>query len=230
LFEAARKIRVSHRYDDVRLGSLREYVGSWRRQGRRDADWRTGHVGDNTFRILAVCTANICRSPLMERLLRQALSAPSPAGTTFEVDSAGVRGWMDAPIDRDAAQQLTRLQGDTHDFRSRELTEGMVERADLVLTATTQHRADVLRLVPRGLRRSFTLLEFAQLVGQPGLRPAYGDPAKLVAAAAANRGLARLGDYDLPDPFQQGSAVHAAVADQIAAAVARIAPVLRGDR
>jgi protein-tyrosine phosphatase len=40
------------------------------------------------FAILAVCTANICRSPMMEALLRARLDPRQ-----FEVASAGVKGW-----------------------------------------------------------------------------------------------------------------------------------------
>lgn len=44
-----------------------------------------------------------------------------------------------------------------------QLTPALIERAALVLTATSKHRADVLRGQPAAMRRAYTLPEFARL-------------------------------------------------------------------
>jgi protein-tyrosine phosphatase len=164
------------------------------------------------FTILAVCTANICRSPLMEILLRDGLDADR-----FDVASAGVRGWDHQPMDAAAAAELARLGHSAEGFASRPLASGLVTSADLVLTATREHRSDVLALHPQALRRSFTLVEFAALTGLVD-----GDgPAGLVAQAAMRRSLAPA-DIDVRDPYRRGPDVHRETADQIAAAVATI--------
>ena len=118
------------------------------------------------FRILAVCTANICRSPMVEYLLRSSLAASADRldGVRFEVSSAGVRGWDGSPMDPPAAEELRRLGGDPSRFVARSFGAALGERADLILTATTDHRSLVLQEVPQALRRTFTLLEFARLV------------------------------------------------------------------
>ena len=56
------------------------------------------------FTILTICTANICRSPMMEILFRDRLDPRQ-----FEIASAGVRGWEDAPIDSMVVLELARL-------------------------------------------------------------------------------------------------------------------------
>lgn len=160
-----------------------------------------------------MCTANVCRSPLMELLLRQRLD---PA--TFEVASAGVMGWRSAPIDSMVRLELARLDIDGSDFRSQPLRMEHVGASDLVLTATREHRAAVLDLDPSALRKTFTLLEFAALAEDH----AAGTLPELVADSARRRstGPARA---DVPDPFRRSPAVHRSTADLIDAATASIA-------
>ncbi|MET0928143.1 MAG: hypothetical protein ABWX74_01430 [Aeromicrobium sp.] len=165
------------------------------------------------FAILAVCTANICRSPMIEILLRDGLD---PA--RFEVASAGVRGWDSKPMDAAAAQELSRLGHSAEAFRSHPIDSYLVDSADLILTATREHRSDVLALTPQALRRSFTLVEFAALTAMVD-----GDgPAELVTQAALRRSLAPA-QVDIRDPYRRGPDVHRQTADQIADAVSTIA-------
>lgn len=163
--------------------------------------------------MLAVCTANICRSPLIEILLRARLD-----DTRFEVASAGVRGWDRKPMDSMAAHELARLGHSAESFRSHPIDSYLVASADLILTATREHRSEVLALNPQALRRSFTLVEFAALTALVD----GDDPAALVAAAAQRRSLAPA-MADVPDPYRRGPEVHRATADQIDAAVTTIA-------
>ncbi len=167
---------------------------------------------DQRFTILAVCTANICRSPMIELLLHASLDPDR-----FEVASGGVRGWDRKPMDAFAATELTRLGYSSEAFVSQPISSRLVDSADLVLTATREHRSAVLGLNPRALRRSFTLVEFAALTALVD-----GDaPAELVAEAATRRSLAPA-EADIRDPYRRGSDVHRETADQIAAAVATI--------
>lgn len=165
------------------------------------------------FTILAVCTANICRSPMMEILLRARLD-----GDRFEVASAGVRGWNRKPMDSMAAMELMRLGHTAETFRSHAIDAYLIDSADLILTATREHRSDVLALNPQALRRSFTLLEFAALIELVD----GDDPQQLVAQAAQRRSLAPA-KADVGDPYRRGPDVHRETADQIDAAVDRVA-------
>jgi low molecular weight protein-tyrosine phosphatase len=166
------------------------------------------------FHILAVCTANICRSPLVEILLRQRLDPE-----VFSVASAGVQGWREAPVDSMVVLELERFGARADGFASRALAAKMISDADLVLTATRDQRSEILSRHPDALRRTFTLREFAGLVEN---MISVASPAEMVAAAYRRRGEAG-NDLDLPDPFRRPPEVHRLVADQVAEAVSVVA-------
>jgi protein-tyrosine phosphatase len=170
------------------------------------------------FTILTVCTANICRSPLMEVLFRERLDPER-----FEIASAGVRGWEDAPIDSMVVLELARLGHEATGHHSRALDVHHVEQADLVLTAAREHRAAVLAMSPRALRKTFTLLEFAALID--GVE---SDSLEDLVADASRRRSTAPTDVDVPDPYMREPEIHHQVADQIAAAVDVVVARLSG--
>jgi protein-tyrosine phosphatase len=165
------------------------------------------------FAVLAVCTANICRSPFIEMVLRERLD-----DRHFEVASAGVRGWSDKPMDAMAAMELMRIGLTPGTFRSHPIDDYFVRSAGLILTATTDHRSEILGSSPEALRRTFTLLEFAQLVETVD----GDDPATLVAEAARHRSRAT-GDLDVADPYRRKPAVYRSTSEQMDVACATIA-------
>jgi protein-tyrosine phosphatase len=165
------------------------------------------------FAVLAVCTANICRSPMIEILLRAELSPGD-----FEVASAGIQGWDRHQMDGMAAMELMRLGHTPGSFRSHAIDSYLIDSADLILTATKWHRSEVLSMSPRALRRTFTLMEFAAL----GQMVEGNDPRALVAEAARQRSLAPT-KVDIGDPFRRSPAVHRQTADQIDEAVRSVA-------
>ena len=183
-----------------------------------------------SFSILYVCTGNICRSPLAERLLTMRLDAAlGQRSSVFGVTSAGTHGWDGSEMDPAAASQLIRLGGDPAGFTGRQLTPAFMQSADLVLTATRAHRQLVLSELPQALRRTFTMTEFAHLVESSGDRPTPADsPAELVAWAASRRGSATLDDYDVADPYGASPRVHHEVADRISAYVDQTGAALAG--
>ena len=163
-----------------------------------------------------MCTANICRSPTAEILLRQRLDPQQ-----FEVRSAGTHGWKQAPVDSMVVLELARLGASADGFSSRALAGDDLEWADLILTATREHRGYVLDRSPAVLPKTFTLREFASLV-EDAVAPS---PTALVSDSYRHRSQAT-GDPDVGDPFRRAPAVHREVADQIAAAVDTIAAAL----
>jgi protein-tyrosine phosphatase len=163
-------------------------------------------------RILAVCTANISRSPAVERLLRAGLDR------TVQVDSAGVAALDGSAIDPPVAALLRARQADSGRFSARQVDERMLTSADLILTLTREHRAQVLELVPSVVRRTFTLREFVRVLmslDASGLPPGLDAGARLTAIlplVVAGRALARpesTGDDDVPDPYGRGTAAYA---------------------
>lgn len=184
----------------------------------------TGDAGDGRpFRILVVCTANLCRSPMAQLLLRQAFDERG-AGEGFAVQSAGTRAADGSPMDPESATALRGDGVDTTGFRSRPLTDDLCRQADLILTATREHRSQVLQRVPLAMRRSFTLLEFAAAISLVRAeRPEIADPAARVRVSADWRSRVQIDSWDVVDPFRHPEPVHRAVADTIRSAARTVA-------
>ncbi|MBB6351294.1 arsenate reductase/protein-tyrosine-phosphatase family protein [Nonomuraea muscovyensis] len=153
------------------------------------------------FRILFVCTGNICRSPLAERLTRSALGPP------FQVSSAGTRARPGMEMTERARRVLLGLGGDPGGFASRPLTGELVAAADLVLTATVAHRAEAVAMHLPAAGRTFTIAEFGALSQEVPAGPlvAQRDPVRrartLVEQVRELRGLVHVDQPDIPDPF-----------------------------
>ena len=180
----------------------------------------------STFRVLQVCTGNICRSPMAEHLMREGLRVRlGERAGDFQIASAGTWGLTGSPMEPHALTTLASYAVDGAAFRARELTGAQVLAADLVLTASREHRAAAVVLQPRAAARTFTLREFGRLTAlvDPAALPT-GDPVEraraLVRAAAGKRGLAppdRPRDDDLDDPYRAPAAAFAGCADLIEA-------------
>jgi protein-tyrosine phosphatase len=157
------------------------------------------------FRIAFVCTANICRSPMAEAMVRHALRATGPDSAQVIVESAGVYGHEGSPIAPGSAAALEAM-GIQHDgHRGRLLIPAIVGGADLVLTMEEGHRAAILSGSPEAAGRTFALREFARLVGGEA-PPAETDIVRraraLVEAAGRRRAmLPWAGVDDVPDPY-----------------------------
>lgn len=174
------------------------------------------------LKILVVCIGNVCRSPLVERLLRQRLD-DAGLGSSYEVSSAGTYGLTGRPMEPDAAEQLQALGVDPEGHVARRLIPQMVNDADLVLVATTDLRGLALREAPAAMRRTFTVLEFAALVRD---LPPAGSFADLVADAVRRRGTLAGAELNIPDPMGRPIEVHAEAARLAAEAVDGIVAAL----
>jgi protein-tyrosine-phosphatase len=185
---------------------------------------------DAPFTVLFVCTGNICRSPVAERVARAYLDAVlGPEASAIHLVSAGTRAVVGSAVHPDSAAVLTALGGDAHGFAARQLTDGLVLGADLTLALTREHRRAALKRSPRGLSRTFTLLEAADLASRvpletelPGATFAERCRA-LVREMAAGR-VRRFSDArdDIPDPVGQPPAVHQAVGQTVADGIVRL--------
>lgn len=184
--------------------------------------------------VLVVCTGNICRSPLIERLLQHALDERWGPGVV-PVRSAGTMGLHDHPMTEQSAVQLARLGGDATGFRARRLTRDLVAAADLVLTAAREHRAAVVQAYPRALSYTFTFRDFADLAEHlPDEElPTTSDGSEWVQevtqALAARRGLRpplSLSEADIADPYGLPDAAYQRMSDDVARALPHVLRVL----
>lgn len=195
------------------------------------------------IKILMVCTGNICRSPMMERLMRDALRRRG-VEQRFQVASAGTWGQVGEPMQPFAASTLVERGVDADGFVARAVGNELLTAADLILTATREHRSVVVGMAPSTVRRSFTLIELARVAAAAAPDPGLDDPARAdpvdaervrqsIAWAAQMRGtLPRPpeGVDDLADPLGAPQSVYRARADAIAEAVEQIVPFLIGAR
>lgn len=166
---------------------------------------------------MTVCTGNMCRSPLAERLL--AMRA-AEAGLDVVVDSAGTRAANGVEIHPETRRVLEGYGGGGDGFASRLISARLLQGHDLVLTATRAHRDAVQEMAPLLWRKTYTLLEAARLAG--------GDPS--VALAGLSR--ARMGidtddpTLDVEDPIGRGPEVFDRTGVQISEAVDGIVRLL----
>lgn len=171
-------------------------------------------------RVLAVCTGNICRSPVVERLLAARLG---PAGV--EVASAGTYAMVGRPMEPHMATLLDRAGGRSAGFAAQQLSPELVAGADVVMALTREHRSDVVALHPPAVRTTVTLRELARLGADPPPELPAGPPAdRLVAAvplAITARGGTRVdaADDDVEDPYRRGEEAYRRSFGQLLTAV-----------
>ena len=94
-------------------------------------------------RLVTVCSGNICRSPMAEKLLRAAV-ADAGLADRVEVSSVGVGPWhVGEPMDPRAADTVAARGLDT-DHVARQVDATTLD-ADLLLAATADHVRDLRR-------------------------------------------------------------------------------------
>jgi len=184
----------------------------------------------NNFSILTVCSGNICRSPLAEQLLRTGL-APWPE---VQLASAGTIGLTGEAMPVQAADLSRHFGGDPSNHVAQLLTEEHLANADLVFAMSREHRRAIVELVPRAIRYTFTIREFARLVNdltEDDLQDAAALPvddvvgrfSSLIALAASQRGAvpppASPEDDDVIDPYRRSDQVYVQSAQQLLPAV-----------
>ena len=182
-------------------------------------------------RILTVCTGNICRSPVAERLLQAGLDQAVPGG--FVVTSAGTHAMVGDPIQPPSADIVRTFGGNAEGFAARQLTSRILRGVDLVLTMTSGHRGEVLKLDASVLKRTFTIREFARMLEALEKRDAADEAnGKADDAGTLWRGLpARLAsvrhlalaadssDNEVIDPYKRSAEVYRQMEDELAPAI-----------
>ena len=179
-------------------------------------------------RVLVVCTANLCRSPVAAALLtRQLAGAVDVEGRSWSVASAGTTAHR-AELDPDTVAAAASLGIEIGDHRSRVLSPADVEAADLVLTMTREHLRHVVASVPTAWPKTFTLRELVRRAGP--LAPAASMAAWLAAAGAERRTadlMQASADDDVTDPYRRGLAANEAMVHELSvltADVVRLGP------
>lgn len=192
-------------------------------------------LGDR-FEIVFVCHANLCRSPLAERLARRALDdAFGQAAATTVVSSAGTHAFAGSPMHQGSAQVLGECGIDATGFASRPLSPTILSGAGLVLAAAREQRAACVTMAPAANRRTFTVRQFTRYVeavphddGLTGGTAAQRLRA-LVEKVNSIRHLvqpAPAAEDDLPDPVRQPIEAFRVCADELQRAMRTVVGVI----
>lgn len=181
--------------------------------------------------ILVVCTGNICRSPIAEGMIRNALAARFGADAPT-VSSAGTWGIEGAEATPEAVKAAAERGVVIAQHRARRLSTERAREADLVIGMGTEHRdavADDLDVASR----TFTLKELVRLL--ESLPPARlagldGLAERVAAADDARRGgfQGNPFDEDVADPIGLPLQSYRAIAWELDEWIARLIDGLFG--
>lgn len=174
--------------------------------------------------VLTVCTGNICRSPY----IAGALAAAVPSLTIGGAGTYAMVGELPTP------EVLVALKtvGAPEPVVARQLNRKIVRAAGFILTATAQHRGEVLRLDKTAAERTFTLKEAARLA--EGYVAVGATPQERLADLARHLvGKAEQDvwdhDDDLADPYGLDAEAYATMVAEVDAALAVIVHALSGE-
>ncbi len=153
-------------------------------------------------RLLIVCSANVCRSPLAVAVLDYAIVGRD-VDHRIAMSSRGIDvepGLGVCPLVLQYARHSHVWTRRINDHRAASLEAGELAVSDLVLTADRRVRSHVVKLDPRSAERTFTIREAAMLArlvaGDRRERPR--DLAGFAAALNDNRGLTDLPALERP--------------------------------
>jgi protein-tyrosine phosphatase len=130
-----------------------------------------------TTKVLFVCTANLCRSPMAEGVFR-ALVERAGLADAFEIDSAGTSDRFVGQSPVPAAIEAAAGRGyDISGIRSRQVTGQDIARFDYPLAMDASHLVEMRWLAPRALTgKPQMFLSFAPPIGVMDVADPMGGP------------------------------------------------------
>jgi protein-tyrosine-phosphatase len=126
--------------------------------------------------IVAVCTANICRSPMAAALLRHALAARPEPLRSLRVVSAGVAARAGDLVSENSVLALKKVGLDLTGQCSQPLTPELVGGSLALLCMTESHRAMIRLLFNPPPRQVFLFREFMPASAVKEIADPYGGP------------------------------------------------------
>lgn len=181
-------------------------------------------MSDPRLRVLVLCTANVCRSPITAMMLDRELLA---RGVNAVVDSAGFLDSGAAPC-VNMATFGSEKGFDLSFHHSRRLDEWLVQSATVVLTMERRHAREAIMDYGAPPARVHTIGGFLGLARD---RPPVDESLEEWLVRNANARpiaalLARDGEDEIPDPHGQSRRVHRKAFEQFERVCGELADVL----
>ena len=117
-------------------------------------------MADKKYRIMFVCTGNTCRSPMAEAALRMLLEKENTG--PFEVFSSGTWATSGYPATAYAREAVKMWNIDLSGHSSQQLTETLIEKADLILAMSPEHLKLILEMSPEATGKTYLFKNFPE--------------------------------------------------------------------
>lgn len=190
-----------------------------------------GRQGPVRFEI--VCTGNICRSPFLHAVLRDAFDQIAPG--EFEMQSSGTHALSGAPVHHETKARLRGHGLTLSGYRATQLNPARLLSADVILVMDKEQREHVIDEEPGVARRIFLVKELARLITELDAELPWTERLAtqssadarerwrvITRTAAQARERLRNDDDVLADPFKQGPEAFALMDREASAAVRTI--------
>lgn len=126
--------------------------------------------------IVTVCTANICRSPMAEALLRHALGAQPEPLKSMRIVSAGVAARPGDRVSENSVTALKKVGLDIKAHVSQPLTKQLLDEALAIFCMTESHRAMIQLTFDPVPRHVYLFREFMPRSADKEIGDPYGGP------------------------------------------------------
>lgn len=132
--------------------------------------------------ILVVCTANLCRSPMVTGILNARLTVQG-LDQQVRVSSAGLYAAVGEPASAESVALLAEQGIDIGAHRAQQVDERRLHQADLILVMEERHRQQIFYYAPEVLHKVILLSELVH--EHVDLKDPYNQPRSVYQATLA---------------------------------------------